>query len=231
MMQTTRKVAVLVAMLTLVSSLARASEAPVEDESRASDTYQRNYIGFGDIFSIGSGIGVGQPYQGKYLRPLTTEEFYQAVGKPDLAESYVRNRRWKRGLAISGSILAAAGGITALTGGLKWGLDSDSDCSSALHPFARGCDTSDDETATWVGVGTLALGTTLLIAAGVIPCPDLTPYQAREMADEHNEALRRKLGLPEDSGYRTERETPKPRIAFLPQVNANGARMEMQLSF
>jgi hypothetical protein len=189
---------------------ATANAAPLDaSQAQREDQAQREYedraIGIAGLFSPYGPPGM--PYLGRYGKPLVGADFFDAAGRPDLALDYRLRHGFKTALTSAGGALTSVGALTAIVGGTFWGVRAA--CFADQH-----CDTSDPETATWAGVGMLGAGVVMWIAGAVIRCPELEPYVIRQLTEEHNEKLRRNLGL-----------------SFAPAIGTSGGGMTMDVSF
>jgi hypothetical protein len=136
------------------------------------------------------------PLQGDLDRELGTEDFLDTVGRPDLAEAYVRDRR--TGAVIAGisaaGLVAGAVLIVSQIGGQK-------DCSS-LFPSDAFSACVDANVRGGSGASfapgivlSLAGAVGILVGAGYA-ARSVDTDQARTLADAYNQRLRRELGLP-----------------------------------
>lgn len=166
-----------------------ATTTSANEESRAK--FDEEFIWFADYVGVSSQTGAVMAswthvYQGKYKKPIDGEEFYLAVGRPDLAEQYSSNSTratiggWLGGFGVVGIL---GFGTWWLTG---WLINSSSD-------------TDDYNTTTPMVLTGVSTG---LFIAGIIVSPSelhpVEPSEARKLADEQNKKLRRELGLPEN---------------------------------
>ena len=108
-----------------------------------------------------------EPHRGRPPRRLRRGEFYELVGRSDLAASYSSRRGAKIGLYVTGAVLVAAGAITVLAG-----LFSSGDNQISLQ--ATG--------GVMIGVGGVEL-----IVGQIFGYQPVTSGEARHLADLYNE--------------------------------------------
>lgn len=122
------------------------------------------------------------PYQGEMHRAIDGPEFYEIVGRPDLAESYRRNRRRARIYAFGG-LGAALGGIVMFAIG---------------HANENGI---GDQVLEYGGLALVVGGLGVSLYGFYLDVnPDPTSKQERyDLAAEYNAKLRKKYGLPVSS--------------------------------
>lgn len=164
--------------------------------------YEQEWLGinqYGNVVATWSTI-----YQGKYKRPVDGAEFYEIVGRQDLATRY-RERRALRISFYSAGGVGLLGGAAAMLGGLavlgkptctRYGYDAsaqpgclESDPLSAYTPFLI--------------TGGIAMGAGLIatvIAACISPQPISAP-EARELLDGYNQRLKEKMGVEKTSAF------------------------------
>jgi hypothetical protein len=172
-----------------------ADIAKVQSKSRkeAVERFERELIWFEDMVAVNEhGHAVNSwsnVYRGKYKEPLSSEEFYEAVGRPDLADEYRENAA-ARGALMLPSAVAGVAGLTALS--FCWApiLMEDQIGEENVVPGIIGL-------AVGGGVVT-AVGAVVGMIGGGMPLDPVTPAEARELADGHNKALASELGLVEE---------------------------------
>jgi len=176
-----------------VSRAAAAAVAKVlpTPAANASEEYEKRYIDFDEIVGInGYGAVVGrwtEPYQGKYRKPLGGSDFYQAIGRTDLVDSYRRR--------MANKVLLIAAGVGAMAGSIALAAEKERG-SCAMTDFTGGCmvyNTDHPNIASSIVLGVAGAGAIVwgaLLSAHPIDAPE-----ARRLADEYNKDLRRKLNL------------------------------------
>jgi hypothetical protein len=186
-----------------VSETTETSEKTVEG---AKQEYLENFVWFQDIVGVNeSGGVVGQwttAYRGKFKEPLEGADFYEEVGRPDLADEYRTNStlRWT-GLIVG--YTAAIGGTLLLFAGedTVWCSDRYTDDIYGESAGYKKCEAYNDriedenERLMFTGLGISVGG---LLVAGIAtfynPHPVDAP-EARRLANTHNKNLRKDLGL------------------------------------
>ncbi len=125
------------------------------------------------------------PYQGARRRPLRGAEFYSALGRGDLAESYNSRRTLKTTLLVAGPIAMGAGGIMIFINGL-W-----APCVvNSGSPRNPGACIERDRSLLVGGVVTAGAGIVgLLIGAALNPQP-IELGEARKLTDDFNAKLK-----------------------------------------
>jgi hypothetical protein len=156
--------AVALAALELLVALDRPRTPP--PSAAAVDEYEQKFVWFYDGTSSFGREWV--PYRGKYHEPLTGSDFYDAIGRPDLATGYHVRQAVNITMFVGGTVLFFYGLATLGAGQNGW--------------IGLGC---------WIGGG-------LLGATGFYRSNDpVDGPAARRLADEHNKSLKRQLGLPQ----------------------------------
>jgi hypothetical protein len=162
------------------------SETKSSDEAR--EEYAKRVVWFQSMIGVNQYGNVvsswSNAYKGKYRERLEPEEFYREVGRPDLAKEYASNTNQAAWAGLIGTV----GFLSALGGGTWWmveGLSGSYDDSA---------DTTLPMVITLSGVG--------MMITGVIIAPDeihpVSSSEALEMADKHNQKLKKELGLAKD---------------------------------
>ena len=174
-------------------SIGAVKEANSSFNPEALDQYERSYLCFddrGDDSWGGAGVGWSNPRLGKHGRPLRPPEFFETVGRPDLAEAYQRNQAIRYGMIWGGAALFVGGLVYMLVATTEQAAESGSYAGSYYdEPADR------DAVPLIAGTSMMGIGTTLaLIGLALDPHP-VSPVVARELADQYNKALRSKLGL------------------------------------
>lgn len=207
--QVTQVAANLVAQLTGNSSSAAAAVKEVlrderrEREAREAAEYRfrQEAITFGDqigVTTTGRTTTVTSrrvAFQGDVRRRLSAQEFYQTVGRADLAESY--SRRY-----YGGWTALAVGGVVATVGTYVWSsgvLEDACDAPNAMYPE---CFDDPDppsaqtkETAGLILTGAGLIG--MLVGSWYAWRPHpVSEAEMYDLAGQYNNELRRKHGLP-----------------------------------
>lgn len=173
-----------------VSETAEVSKKTVEG---AKEEYLENYVWFEELVGINeSGGMVGRwttPYRGKYKEPLEGADFYEEVGRPDLADEYRSNQVIKYG--VGGGLFAAG------LGTMTYGLLAEDNCDQYDVLSSKRDQCSDDASNRMlitVGIGSAMylVGTYVFIFFDSHP---IEAPEARRLAEKHNKKLRKKLGL------------------------------------
>jgi hypothetical protein len=183
---------------------AKAVKQVIDEEraDRASEyRFRQEAITFGDevaVFTDGKTTSVRHEavaYQGDMHRKLEPREFYELVGRADLADAYDR----RTAIAWGGLI---GGGVVAMTGGLLWAknLNPSNDCDPLASDYMQCSDRADANAAPvrTAGMAMFAVGSVgALVGIYYIyhrhPVSDSERY---ELAASHNAELRAQYGLP-----------------------------------
>jgi hypothetical protein len=205
-------------------------ELPPRDEAAEREVaelrYRRKAIRFGaDLVIQGNQYGVSATrrwvaYRGESHQRLDPRQFYELLGRSDLADGYRSRRNTGMGLMI--------GGYAAMAGGLIYMLASlDFEGCSFNDPDYRACSDAQDRQ----NDRALTVGITAGVAGGLVallghyywnrPHP-ISENEAKGLADRYNDDLRRQLGLPVAG-------TPPRRrirdVRWAPVLTANGASL------
>jgi hypothetical protein len=194
------------------------------DHANAQDQYDQKYVGFDDIVvanrygAVATGV---IPYQGKYKRSLQGAEFYRAVDREDLARQY-ESKHAARMTVVTLSIIGEAVGLGLMLYAIG---DTCTDQSGFETPCHSG--------AMYAGA-TLASASLIIMFIPLFMKDDpVTPDQARAIADAHNHALKRQLGL-EESGAAPRasgRDRARVRWSLAPTVSSQGGGLAFGLQF
>jgi hypothetical protein len=173
-----------------VQAVAQVGKAVSTAAAEAQEKYDREFVWFENWAAVSANSGVvmstwSVPYQGKYKKNIDGPEFYEVVGRHDLAEEYRSSDHWKTGWMIGGGVLTLGGAALMVTSLMTMG----------------GCDIDDtaceDSSMNQLIAGSAAMvggGIGFLVSAAINPHPvDLA--EARRLADEHNQKLKKDLGL------------------------------------
>jgi hypothetical protein len=136
--------------------------------------------------------------QGRYRQPLEIPDFLQAIGRTEAAETY-RTRRALSGVLAAGAFGSMLIGVLSLATG-----DPGGDCGSPSDPRFSPCVQAmvhDRQTSRIGGpLAFSAVAAALLFTGAMVAYPARPdPVEMRRLADEHNQALARRLGIREAS--------------------------------
>jgi len=181
-------------------ALAQDDGGDAEPATQARERYALEYVGFeGATIVFGGNSREWTAYQGKYHRPLEGADFYRAVGRDDLLGRY-RSRQALRVTLVLGGIGVSLAGLAVF--GAR---------HSATIPLA------------------LVFGGGVLSSIGWYMSSDpVDGPEAREAADLHNKALKRRLGLeaPRATPY-----VPAGQLTVAPVLLPGGAAFALRTSF
>jgi hypothetical protein len=190
---------------------AAAPAAPTLGAAEAQDAYERRFLAFEDftLVNVRTGAQVGggaNIVQGRYKRPVEPGEFYDLVGRQDLATTYRERNGTRTGLFVG----AGALGLLSLPVGMGM---------AALNRdlFVPGLVT---------GMVGLTAGVGLFFAAVLMNPNPSELHEMREMADVHNRKLRQELGLQEEPERQQER-TVQPTVQLMPFVGPSQAGLAL----
>ena len=217
----------------------------------AKEDYDKRYVWFEDLAAVTNNGAVvaqwSQSYKGKYKEPLEGADFYDYVGRADLAATYRSNSHTKMALGI-GSGAAYIVGTGVMLYGLLAGEQTyqDQNCDPASPTFTQcednniaGMKRVSDENSSrrmrylYIGVGIDLVGLALTIADMFVPLHPVTASEARELADKYNKKLQGELGLgpsasvapsPDDEGS-------KLKLSWQPYGLPDGAGVNLRLDF
>lgn len=163
-------------------------------QAQAREKFEKEVVWFEDMVAVDGSSGAvvsswSNVYQGKYKKPLAGADFYETVGRPDLAEQYRSTDAVRSAIGTPGAALAGLGLIAMVASPLGL-LISDS--------------MMNEETKMTLVFGSLigggvvgTVGAVMSIVSGFINPHPVDPVQARELADNHNKKLAADLGLTE----------------------------------
>jgi hypothetical protein len=138
-----------------------------------------------------------EAFQG--TRPLSPQEFYALVGRPDLvarAAERSRQRTW----LIVGSVVTLVGGVATGVVVLSNAQDLGAGACHTSTPVYNDCVDRNHKTTT---IGTVILASSVVLAGGLftwamtIPQMVTTPEEGTRLALEHDRTLAKKYGAPE----------------------------------
>ena len=176
--------------------------APVEDQREAAELqYRRDAIRFDHDFHILVAQNYGSVHRewfavhGELDQRIDPEEFYKLVERPDLVEEYQHRHRMEVGGMVVGTIGVASGLLAYVA--LR---ESPDDACSAGACDAAAAARIDEQNSTarlvsfsLLGVAAIGFGVGTYYALNAQP---ISEYEAKQLAEQHNQALRRTLGLP-----------------------------------
>jgi hypothetical protein len=130
-------------------------------------------------------------YQGELDQRLDPESFYDEVGRPDLVEEYRHRARIRRG-----GLIVSLVGLAAATGFGLYALSQSCDVSLPPAQFSS-CLDDRHQWGWWM----LGAGAVSLVGGGVALWYHYHPHpisegEAKSLADEYNQHVRARLGLP-----------------------------------
>jgi len=199
---TTRVVASLVAQ--------GAPSAPVADPQAVAELqFRRDAIRFGDDYHISVSQYGGSVHRewfavhGELDQRLDPEEFYRLVDRPDLVDEYNHRHNIMVGGVVVGGVAIAASMVALYA--MHPTLDNGACSSQPTFTASQMCEDAaqakyDDENrsallVTYGLVGVSAVGFGVAAWYHYHPHP-ISENEAKQLAEQHNQALRRTLGLP-----------------------------------
>lgn len=208
----------LTAVMLLASPDARAEDLhpafpELEQGEDVAETYDLNTFGIvheevSSPFAIVFGGVWWRPVRGKYRRALAYRDFYEALGRPDLADAQASKHFWCSVMIWGGLALEIAGGVLFFTG-LSGG---------------------DFSTQSKIGLGMFAGGLVSGAVGASTDKPALSEEEALAMAREYNGALRTHLGLGEASSLLQARRSPF-RVAVAPVLGRRAGGLSVRFAF
>ena len=198
------KVAAGLVVMTLAVASYADEEKPKEQEtaqSGALEEYQRSYLWFAEGVSVHPYTGRVVStwsilYRGKYLEPIEWVDFYETVGRKDLADQYKSGVAVRTGLLIGGIVVGLAGA------GVMF-----------IPLRSTGDDQQFEEDMKWmyIGGGVMLAGAVVALVGAYYDPQPAGASEARRLADEYNQRLMKELGL-------TPGDVPAPAPAKQPAV-------------
>ena len=201
-----------------VSSVSQRANLSTEE---AEAEYNRQCLSFDGWVAVTSGGGVvswSTPYQGIPGVEISHEEFFHAVGRADLAESYNTRMTTRLSLILGGIVLEAGGLALFLLG--PDGIVGDGGFGGSLSGPVQIVGLS------MAGVGMLAA----VVGFYIDPHP-VSIGQAARMAEDHNDRLKRRLGLAAAGGVPPSPDEPALELSFAPLVSPSFQGGALTLSF
>lgn len=199
-MKSQRGIATLVLVSFFVTFAAQAEEPA---EAAAREEFERRYIGFDELGAFDPRTGViykvTDAYEGKYKKPLAPAEFYQIVGREDLAQEFTARESRRTALMVTGAVIGL--GSLAATVVIVTNAMSGQDCNPANFATFSQCAADNSSrartgvlTAAAVGIGGLLLGGVFVLSGASINPNPVDASQMRELADGYNQRLKQQLG-------------------------------------
>jgi hypothetical protein len=191
--------------------------------------FDHHYLAFEDwvAYNIRTGVVVNtwsKPVEGKYRKPLSYGDFYDRVGRSDLADRYRTRRNLKIGFAVGGGVGIIAG-LGALIGQFRSNSQSFDSC--VLGHVGGDCNLESGNGGYVAGGILIGAGTIAIISAFAVPLQPAQPYEAREMADQYNTKLRNQLQL--DAAPSA--PASGPNVSLAPSVSSTGAGLRLTARF
>lgn len=180
----------------------------------AIDQYEKRAIGFDDWVGVNTQNGAvvaswTMPFKGKYKEPLAGADFYDYVGRKDLAETY-RTRSVIRWSLYGAGLLGTLGG--------SWLVIQSITDSGDLSPT--------------LGYVAMGVGGASLLAAMFVNPHAVTAPEARQLADNFNSDLRHELGIEESASTSSPAAEPTGvSFAGAPWVSPTGAGLALGMRF
>jgi len=193
----------LMAIFLLLASLPAHSQETIQpirvqsEEETPEEKYETGKIWFpknevGEIIADKEDIDITDvtPLKGIYEQDMEWEDFYQTIGNPDYLDHFHKKQSFRHGMMWGGAIVAVVGFVFGTPFLVDTGLDP------CFGTFSLGgeyvCAFGLQHV---IGLSILAAGaTTAVIGDGSNPHP-ITLEQARGLANEYNQNLRKELGL------------------------------------
>ena len=150
----------------------------------AVEEYQKSHLWFAEGAAVHPYTGRVMAtwsilYRGKYKQPIEWVDFYETVGRKDLADQYKNGVAVRTGLVIGGVVVGLAG-----TGLMFIPLRS-----TGEDQF------DDDMTWMYIGGGVMLAGSRVALFGAYYDPQPVGASEARRLADEYNQRLMKDLGL------------------------------------
>ncbi|MBI3072652.1 MAG: hypothetical protein HYY84_11110 [Deltaproteobacteria bacterium] len=203
-----------------IASVEKVVGTKTVERSTAEEEYQNQVIsiqGGAFVNQFGSVVGSWRAAtQGKYGKPLEGADFYEVVGRPDLAASYRSKRTTKTLIIISGVLFIAGGAIggTAMLLNREKGTSVYDEGGSLVPGFV----------VLSVGIG---LGLIATVIGSLINPHPVTHNESLELVDKHNQALRKKLGLPALPPKYTDSGRSRLQLTLSPMLLPSGGGLSL----
>lgn len=175
-------------VLTLAVTAYAGDKKPEEQRttgSEALENYQKSYLWFAEGVSVHPYTGRVMStwsilYRGKYKQPIEWEDFYNTVGRKDLADEYNSGVAIRTGLVIGGIVVGAAGA------GMMF---------IPLRSTGEGEQFDEDMKWMYIGGGVMLAGSLVALFGAYYDPQPVDASEARRLADEYNQRLMEELGL------------------------------------
>lgn len=186
----------------------------VAGNTQAQEEYDRSFVSFDEVRAVTHGgqlVTRTTPRQGKYMRPLEGDEFYRVIGRDDLVRQYRANVEKRNVYRVIGVAVAVVVPVVALaakdTEPCSWSDPNWFDCEKSKNRAeARAVLTAVAGVGAGIGIGVLG---------NLVKLDPIDAVEARRLGDEHNQELKRRLGLAQGSLEPTRRET-EVGVSFVP---------------
>jgi hypothetical protein len=185
----------------------------------AIEEYQKKYLWFAEGAAVHPYTGRVMAtwsilYRGKYKQPIEWEDFYNTVGRKDLADEYnsgVTIRTW---LVIGGIVVGLAG--TGLM----------------FIPLFSAGEEQFDEDLKWmyIGGGVMLVGSLVALFGAYYDPQPVGASEARRLADEYNQRLMNELGL-SSRDVAAPAPMKKPSVGVSPFVAPGGGGLMLGVEF
>jgi hypothetical protein len=203
------------------------------DNTSAKEEYETRAILFQDLAVVSVNTGAvrtwAMPLKGKYKEPLEGIDFYEYLGRQDLAAQYRSRNMGRWGLVIGGGAVAIAGTYWAATG-----IGNRTDECKYYSSLDNSCLIyKRDTTQATAGAVVAGVGYVAALVGYFLfnPHPVDAP-EARRLADEFNEALRAELGLSEEDVARAVIPSePEVEVAIAPAIGPSGGALALTVAF
>jgi hypothetical protein len=204
------------------------------DNTSAKEEYETRAIWFQDMAAISVNTGAvvqtwSLPLKGKYREPLDGVEFYEYLGRADLAAQYRRRNIGRWGLMIGGTAVALAGSYWGIEG-----MNNETDECDYYSSYDNSCVIyKQDSTQMYTGFAAAGVGYAAALVGYFLinPHPIKAP-EARRLADEFNKAVREELGLSEEEVARAVIPSePEVEVAVAPAIGPSGGALALTVAF